>query len=124
MTSTIASQNQRKTFKNRLRKPRFPLTLLRLLPRVDVADAAHGLDALDLGRLVAEPLAQVADVHVYAAVEERKLAPQRRAHQLLALHYAPRRLKQEDEYLVLDVRQLDRLPRAPDVTRARVNLNV
>src|SRR5437588_3971522 len=138
MTSTIASQNQRKTFKKRLRKllplllpsprPRrrsCALGLARLrLPRVDVADAAHGLDPLDLADVVAELLAQVADVHVYAAVEEGEFAAQRRAHEVFTLDDAPRRREQQDEYLVLDVRQLHRFARTPDVARAGVNFNV
>src|SRR5205085_2468945 len=33
--------------------------------RIDVADAAHSLDALDFADVVAELLAQVTDVHVY-----------------------------------------------------------
>src|SRR5205085_6494804 len=94
------------------------------LPRVDVADAAHGLNPLDLTHLVAELFAQVADVHVYAAVEDRQLAAQGRAHQVFPFDDAPRRRQQQDEYLVLDVRQLYRAPRAPDVAHACVHLDV
>src|SRR5438874_13330917 len=107
MTSTIASQNQRKTFKKRLRKhsPRTSvrqrrrgraLGLVRLRrTRVDVADAAHSPDALGLADAVAELLAQVADVHVYAPVEDRKLAPEHRAHEVFARRSEERRVGKE-----------------------------
>src|SRR5437763_6954772 len=136
MTSTIASQNQRKTFKKRLRKhsPRtsirqrrrgHALGLVRLRrARVDVADAAHSPDALGLADAVAELLAQVAYVHVYAPVEDRQLAPEHRAHEVFARHHTPGGREKHDKYLVLDVGQLDHFTRAPDDARARVNFNV
>src|ERR1051325_5236306 len=36
--------------------------------RVDVADTAHGLQSIDISHAMPQLLAQVADVHVYAAV--------------------------------------------------------
>src|SRR5918911_994079 len=76
MTTTIASQNQRKTFRKRLltrnsRGLRFGISNLKSLltpgrARVDVADAADGLDPVGLTSAVAELLAEVADVHVDA----------------------------------------------------------
>src|SRR5437764_8614182 len=136
MTSTIASQNQRKTFKKRLRKhsPRTSVRhrrrgrapgLVRLRrTRVDVADAAHSPDALGIADAVSELLAQVAYVHVYAPVEDRKLAPKHRAQEVFARHNPTGGREKHDEYLVLDVRQLYPRARAPDDARARVNFNV
>src|SRR5437588_5753603 len=136
MTSTIASQNQRKTLRKRLRKhsPRTSISqrrrgrapgLVRLRrTRVDVADAAHSPDALGIADAVSELLAQVAYVHVYAPVEDRKLAPKHRAHEVFARHNPTGGREKHDEYLVLDVRQLYARARAPDDARARVNFNV
>src|SRR2546421_413495 len=133
MTSTIASQNQRKTFKKRLRKlsPQTQVRhsrahrLVRLgRARVDVADAAHSPDPLGLAGPVAELLAQVAYVHVYAPVEDRQLAPQHRAHEVFARHNPTGGREKHDQNFVLDIRQLDRIARAPDDARARVNFNV
>src|ERR1044071_4908923 len=121
MTTTIASQNQRKTFRKRLRT-RTSSTFCRA--RVDVADAADGLDSLGLTGAVAELLAEVADVHVDAAVEDRQLATQHRADEVFAFDDEPGRVQELDENLIFDVRQLRRLAAAPDLARARVNLNV
>ena len=63
-------------------------------------------------------------MHVDAAVEDRQLAPEHRAHQVFALDDEPGRLQEPDENLVLDVRQLRRLAAAPDLPRAGVNLDV
>src|SRR5215204_4407479 len=132
MTTTIASQNQRKTFRKRLRKSGLPTRTpsssnppaVRRGARVDVADAADGLDSLGVAGAVAELLAQVADVHVDAPVEDRKLAPEHRAHQVFAPDDEPGRVQELDENLVLDVRQLHRPAAAPDLARARIDLHV
>src|SRR5215208_5217942 len=76
MTTSIASQNHRKTFRKRLRNARLRTRTpsnsnspaLGRGARVDVADAADGLDSLGVARAVAELLSEVADVHVDAAV--------------------------------------------------------
>src|SRR5215204_6105842 len=134
MTTTIASQNQRKTFRKRLRNLTPPnqfserFEMLSALhfrrPRVDIADAADGLDSLGVARAVAELLAEVTDVHVDAAVEDRQLAPEHRAHEVFALDDESGRAQELDENLVLDVRQLRRLAAAPDLTRPRIDLHV
>src|SRR5919205_431164 len=134
MTTTIASQNQRKTLRKRLRK--LPYRTIsnstdsgvrgrtRGRARVDVADAAHGLDPFGLTGAVAELLAEVADVHVDAAVEDRQLAPEHLAHELFALDDEPGGAEQQDENLVLGVRQLDGPALAPDLPRALVHPHV
>src|SRR5215218_9873075 len=125
-TRLIASQNQRKTFKKRLRKlrPLFVRAARVRGARVDVADAADGLDSLELARAPPELLAEVAYVHVYASVEDGNLPTERGAHEVFARDDAARGREEYDEYLVLHVRQLDRLAVAAHVARARVGFNV
>src|SRR6185369_768563 len=76
---------------------------------VEVARAAHRLDALDTVDPRAELLSQVADVLVDAAVERRDLAAERGERQVVARDDGPGRAQQRVEQVELDRCQLDRL---------------
>lgn len=55
---------------------------------VDVADAADGLDAVFAVGPRSEFLAQVADVHVEAAIESREFSPEHLLREFFALNHA------------------------------------
>jgi hypothetical protein len=79
-TSAEASQNQARILRKRLRIEDHSWSG----PRVNVTDTTNRLDALDAVHAMAELLAQVADVGVYAAVEWRQLTAQYGLNQLFA----------------------------------------
>src|SRR6185369_10992134 len=96
----IASQNQMKIFRYKLRNGDVISCLLflcllclfvasfRLLRgcAVDVANTANGLDSFETVQLMAELLAQVTHVHIDAAVERRKFASQHFLDEVFALN--------------------------------------
>src|SRR5512136_2228079 len=101
---------------------------LALLPSrrlgVDVAGAAHGLDALDTAILVFQLPAQLADVHVDAAIERIELSFEHLLGQLFPRHDLPGCRQQDPQHVELYRRQGHRLTVPHNCPRARVENNV
>src|SRR5215475_3540082 len=102
-------------------KPFYPAGMelnLQFLPRTrkDVSDAAHRLDVF-IAVGVAQLLANLADVHVNAAVEGREFTAEHRVHQPFPRNHSPRLAQQHFEQIEFHRSQVHRLPIQPDRPR-------
>src|SRR5262245_55810400 len=116
MKSASASQNHSRNFANSVRTGSGAVVRI---AHEEVPGAAHRADA---GR--AQLAAQLADVHVDAALARVELAAQRSARELLAAHDAPVGAREDDEHLELDRGQFERATRDPGLARAEVGDDV
>ncbi len=90
----------------------------------DVTHPAHGLDVVAGLVGIAQFLAKLADVHVNAAVEGRKLAAEHDIHQALSRNHAAGLAQQDLKQIELDRSQLDRLPLLANGTGGRIEFDI
>src|SRR5207244_4187609 len=91
---------------------------------IDVADTANGFDPLHAVELMPQLLAQVADVHVDAAVKGREFATQYFFDEFFPPGYLSGGAQQSFQEIVFDRGQLDCLTGAMHRARARVHFDV
>src|SRR6185369_2429763 len=91
---------------------------------VDITDATNGLDSLETVQLVTQLLAQIADVHIDAAIERRQLAAQHFFHQIFPLHYLAGIAQENLEQIVFDTGEFNYFTRAPNIPRVAVHFDV
>src|SRR5579884_425063 len=110
-TMITVAQYQRKILRKRLRILN-PLRLRRT--GVNVSHSANSFDALVASVLISKLLAQLADVHVDAAIVGEELASQHVFGDLLAGHDLSGRAQKQFKHCELDRGQLDGLPMTCD----------
>src|SRR5580704_14455810 len=98
LTSTIASQNDTKIFRNRVRNSDSPVSAYGPIRHyVHVPDIPDGANAFGTVIAGTEFLAQVADVNVQTSVGRFQIAPQSSLDQFFSRYHLSRRFEKQSE---------------------------